>query len=126
LAENESKMQGNLAALSWAYNKKATLFERNGVADSMLFYAKAAFQVAQELKSPRAINISAEQMSSAWQQLGIEDSALKYLSISKRLGDSLFTTEIKNISQFQSLGFVEQLRLEKESQLAVAYQKKSS
>jgi signal transduction histidine kinase len=124
LAENESKIQGNLAALSWAYNKRATLFERNGVADSMLFYAKAAFHVAQELKSPRAINISAEQLSSAWQQLGIEDSALKYLSISKRLGDSLFTTEIKNISQFQSLGFEEQLRLEKESQLAFAYKNK--
>jgi tetratricopeptide (TPR) repeat protein len=90
MAERESKDQGNLAALSWAYNKTAALFERIGVTDSMRYYANDALEVAYELNSPRAINISAEQLASAWRQLEREDSALKYLSIAKGIGDSLF------------------------------------
>ena len=102
----------------------AQLYEGIAQTDSMLNYATVAFKLASGLKAGRQIATSAELISKAYKRKGNLESALTYLTISKIVTDSLNKKRTKKLIDFQSVGFEEQMRLEKAAQESVVYKNK--
>ncbi len=102
----------------------AELYEGLHQADSLKYYAGAALQLAVNLKDTGRISTAAEMLSTANKMQGNADSALKYLTLSKTMGDSVNAARNKNVMQFQSINFEEQMRLEKAAQESAAYTNK--
>jgi len=125
LATLVNREQNNLAGESSSNNSMAALFQKQQQPDSMLFYANAALEVANRLKSARAITISSEQVAEAWKIKGNTDSAFNFLLISKKLGDSLQKNYNNKVTEFQKISFDEQLQLEKEAQESIAEKNKT-
>ena len=102
----------------------AQLYEGIAQTDSMLNYATVAFKLASGLKAGRQIATSAELISKAYKRKGNLESALTYLTISKIVTDSLNKERTEKLIDFQSVGFEEQMRLEKAAQESVVYKNK--
>ncbi|MFZ1497317.1 MAG: ATP-binding protein [Saprospiraceae bacterium] len=102
----------------------AQLYEGIAQTDSMLNYATVAFKLASGLKAGRQIATSAELISKAYKRKGNLESALTYLTISKIMTDSLNKERTEKLMDFQSVGFEEQMRLEKAVQESVVYKNK--
>ncbi len=102
----------------------AQLYEGIAQTDSMLNYATVAFKLASGLKAGRQIATSAELISKAYKRKGNLESALTYLTISKIMTDSLNKERTEKLMDFQSVGFEEQMRLEKAAQESVVYKNK--
>jgi signal transduction histidine kinase len=119
-----SREQGNVTSEIAANIALSKLNERIAQTDSMLFYANAAFRMASGLKVGAQIASSSELISNAFKRKGYLDSALTYLTISKRMADSLNKVRTEKLTEFQNIGFEEQMRLEKAAQESVAYKNK--
>jgi len=114
----------NVAGEIGSDNSLAKLYGKKNQPDSMLYYASAALQLANQLKSAGSITISAGQVAGAWKMLGNADSALTYVTLSKTVGDSLQKSMNDKLIQFQNQNFEDQIRLEKEAQESVAAKNK--
>jgi signal transduction histidine kinase len=90
----------------------------------MFYYANAALKMASGLKVGTNIASSAELISNAYKRMGKIDSALVYLTISKQVEDSINKVRTERLTEFQNLGFEEQMRLEKKVQEDIVYQNK--
>jgi signal transduction histidine kinase len=80
--------------------------------------------MASGLKVGTNIASSAELISNAYKRMGKIDSALVYLTISKQVEDSINKVRTERLTEFQNLGFEEQMRLEKKVQEDIVYQNK--
>ncbi len=119
-----SRGQGNIADEIAANIALAKLNESIAQTDSMLYYANVGFRMATGLKAGEQIVSSAELISNAFKRKGNIDSALTYLSISKKIGDSLNKVKTEKLTEFQNIGFEEQMKLEKKEQENDAYKNK--
>ena len=121
---NVSRKQSNFSGEIGTHISLAQLYQSVFQTDSMLYYANAAYKTAKNLKVGTQIATSAELISNAFRQKGNIDSALTYLSISKTIGDSLSKVRNEKLTEFQNIGFEEQMRLEKTAQESVANKNK--
>ncbi|TAD85669.1 MAG: hypothetical protein EAY75_10755 [Bacteroidetes bacterium] len=119
-----SREQGNVASEIAAIIALAQLYEGMAQTDSLLYYANVGFRMASRLKVGAQIASSAELISNAFKRKGNLDSALAYLSISKIMADSLNKAKTEKLTEFQNIGFEEQMQLEKTAQENVAYKNK--
>ena len=119
-----SREKSNFASEIWASISLAQLYKSISQTDSMLYYATTAFKMAVNLKSGTQIATSAELISNAFKRRGNKDSALAYLSISKKMADSLNEVKTEKLTEFQNIGFEEQMQLEKTAQENIAYKNK--
>ena len=94
----------------------AKFYEGLGQTDSMQFYANNGFRIAQNLKVYGHVSNSAQLISNAFKLKGNTDSAFAYLVISKQIGDSLSKARTEQLTEFQNIGFEEQIMLEKSVQ----------
>ncbi|MDB5278359.1 MAG: hypothetical protein JWR61_3314 [Ferruginibacter sp.] len=90
----------------------ADTYRKLGRVDSALYYAKAG------VANYRLLGSNVPEMENAYTALALSfkdenkyDSAFYYLQLSKKLSDSLNGKEIKTLTNFQNIGFKEQLRL---------------
>jgi len=93
--------------------------------DSSLYYAKNTLRSYLSSATPAHIfNISDvyEHLFKSYQLNNRNDSAHKYLEISKYMADSIYKNRIATLSEFQNLGFAEQLRLRDVEKKQLAYQ----
>jgi len=111
-----SREQSNDASELEAIIGLAQLFDRLEQTDSMLYYANTGFKIAKNLKVYGHVSNSAQLISNAFKLRGNVDSAFTYLSISKEIGDSLAKARTEKLMEFQSIGFEEQIQLEKANQ----------
>ena len=119
-----SREQRNAATEITANIALAQLYQNIGQTDSLFYYATAGFSMASGLKVGEQIASSAELISTAFKRKGNLDSALAYLSISKKMADSLNKAKTEKLTEFQNIGFEEQMRLEKAAQESVAFKNK--
>jgi signal transduction histidine kinase len=119
-----SKERGNLSSIIETSISLAQLYESIAETDSMFYYANAALKMASGLKVGTNIASSAELISNAYKRMGKIDSALVYLTISKQVEDSINKVRTERLTEFQNLGFEEQMRLEKKVQEDIVYQNK--
>jgi len=119
-----SKERGNLSSVIETSISLAQLYESIGETDSMFYYANAALKMATGLKVGTNIASSSELISNAYKRMGKIDSALVYLTISKQVEDSINKVRTERLTEFQNLGFEEQMRLEKKVQEDIVYQNK--
>jgi signal transduction histidine kinase len=116
-----SREQGNVASEIATNIALAQLYEGIAQTDSLLYYANVSFKLASGLKVGTQIATSAELISNAFKRKGNLDSALAYLSISKIMADSLSKAKTEKLTEFQNIGFEEQMKLEKKEQESEAY-----
>lgn len=90
----------------------ADTYRKLGRVDSALYYSKAG--IAQY----RSLGSYVPEMEEAYTALALSfkdenryDSAFYYLQLSKKLSDSVNSKEIKTLTNFQNVGFKEQMRL---------------
>lgn len=90
----------------------ADTYRKLGRVDSSLYYAKAG------IANYRSLGSYVPEMEEAYTALALSfkdenryDSAFYYLQLSKRLSDSINDKEIKTLTNFQNIGFSEQMRL---------------
>ena len=121
---NVSQEQDNVASEISANIALAQLYEGIKQTDSLLYYANAGYRMASGLKAGVQIASAAELISTAFKRKGNVDSALSYLFISKQVGDSLNKARTEKLTEFQNIGFEEQMRLEKTAQESVANKNK--
>jgi two-component system, NtrC family, sensor kinase len=121
---SEGKANDNLTIVVSTTLALAKLYERIAETDSMFYYANAAYKIASGLKAGMQIASSAALISNAYKNMGETDSALTYLSISKQVRDSINEVRNEKLTEFQNLGFEEQMRLEKKVQENIVYKNK--
>ena len=119
-----NKEQNNLSAEGRTNIALAELYGSMHQTDSMMTYAKSAFQIAKKLKEAKGISTSTALLSKAYQLAGKIGSAFAYLTISKTVGDSINKDNNEKLIQFQNINFDEQLRLEKIAKENVANKNK--
>jgi len=119
-----NREQGNVTSEIAANIALARLYEGIAQTDSMFYYANTGFRMASGLKTGAQIASAAELMSTAFKRKGNIDSALTYLSVSKKMADSLNKVRTEKLTEFQNVGFEEQMRLEKVAQKSVASKNK--
>jgi signal transduction histidine kinase len=102
-----------------AYIGTARLFEKSGLTDSSLYYARQAEAIAREKNFPHILFEVNTYLSDFYKNHRNADSALFYLVAAKATNDSLFSRE--KIKQLQGLGFEEKLR-----QLEIEMQKEEA
>ncbi|MEP7374759.1 MAG: histidine kinase dimerization/phosphoacceptor domain -containing protein [Chitinophagaceae bacterium] len=90
----------------------ADTYRKFGRVDSALYYAKAG------IANYRSLGSYVPEMEEAYTALAVSfkdenkyDSAFYYLQLSKMLSDSVNNKEIKTLTNFQNIGFREQMRL---------------
>ena len=90
----------------------ADTYRKLGRVDSSLYYSKAG------IANYRSLGSYVPEMEEAYTALALSfkdetkyDSAFYYLQLSKKLSDSVNDKEIKTLTNFQNIGFKEQMRL---------------
>ncbi|MDN3657279.1 histidine kinase dimerization/phosphoacceptor domain -containing protein [Ferruginibacter paludis] len=90
----------------------ADTYRKLGKVDSALYYSKAG------IANYRSLGSYVPEMEEAYTALALSfkdenkyDSAFYYLQLSKKLSDSINDKEIKTLTNFQNVGFREQMRL---------------
>jgi two-component system NtrC family sensor kinase len=104
-----SQRQYNLQDLAEAFVSLANLFSATGNRDSSLWYAKKGLEIFQSIGSPEGLVNAYTSLSSIYKLLNNMDSAFLYQGLAMAAKDSL--KNVEKMSQFQSIGFDEQLRL---------------
>ncbi len=95
--------------LNQAYLGIAKLFQKRGLKDSSIFYAKKALGEGQVISNVPGVLGASQFLASIYEGIN-EHEAFKYYKVAMSAKDSLFNAE--KIKQVQNLGFVEQQRLQ--------------
>jgi two-component system, NtrC family, sensor kinase len=101
--------QNNLPFSANIYVLLADLFRNTGNIDSSLIYGKRALEIYQHVGELPGILSSYKSLSSSYKSQNNLDSAFYYQELAFAANDSLNAPE--KISQFQNIGFDEQLRI---------------
>ena len=106
------KKTNNIFYLALTQFALADTYRKIGRVDSSLYYSKAG------IANYRSLGSYVPEMEEAYTAVALSfkdenkyDSAFYYLQLSKRLSDSINSKEIKTLTNFQSIGFGEQIRL---------------
>ena len=94
--------------LIYGYNGIAIVFEKSGMIDSSILYAKKAVAVSQKASLPFGIIQGGELLTGMYKSRHLTDSAFKYQEILNNAKDSLISEE--KVKHLQDLTFNEQLR----------------
>ena len=107
-ANNE---QNNRRYLPYTYIALADLYRSTGKSDSAAYYARSALQVFKINDDKPGIEEAYNALFAAY-KLSRADSAFIYLQRAKTLGDSLNTAEKTKLTQYLSIGFDEQFKVQ--------------
>ena len=92
-----------------SYLGLSNLYDKEGRADSALYYANKAFAISYSLnRYTNSIDNVGTYLSGLYEKKGKADSAYFYLKLAKAAKDSV--TSQQRLNQFQNLGFDEKLR----------------
>ena len=105
--------QNNLTSLGYSYDALSKLYDKLQNSDSSLFYAMKGLETAKIIGQPQHMAKAYKRLSDVYSNRKNRDSTLKYLQLSTVLQDSLNTVERNNQLAYQSVGFDEQIRLQK-------------
>jgi tetratricopeptide (TPR) repeat protein len=108
LAIPNLKTAENDVGLSDAYLGMAELFEKNQQGDSVLFYARTSFWLANEKKFTMELRDAGRFLTAYYRKVNKPDSAFFYLDLTKIANDSLINHQKNN--QMQGLVFDEKMR----------------
>jgi signal transduction histidine kinase len=118
------KEENMLSSLSAAYAGLSNQFRIQNQADSCLFYANKALEVAQTSGIGDNLKFAYRRLSAAYELKGEIDEALKFQKLSYTFNDSLKNLTITNLTKYQNFSFNEQLRLKKLDEEKTAYANK--
>jgi len=104
--------QNNRRYLPHSFTALAELYRSEGKNDSAVYYARSALQVFQLNGDKPGIEEAYNALFAAYKLLGRPDSAFIYLQRAKTLGDSLSATEKTKLSEYLSVGFDEQFKVQ--------------
>jgi two-component system NtrC family sensor kinase len=107
-----NKEQNNRRYLPYTYMALADLYRSAGKGDSGVYYARSALKVFETNDDKPGIEEAYNALFAAYKLLNRTDSAFNYLQRSKTLGDSLATTDKLALSQYLSVSFDEQLKVQ--------------
>jgi two-component system, NtrC family, sensor kinase len=107
-----NKEQNNRRYLPYSFIDLAELYRSVGKSDSAVYYARSALQVFRINGDKPGIEGAYDALFAAYKLLGRADSAFIYLQRAKTLGDSLNTAEKTKLTQYLSIGFDEQFRVQ--------------
>ena len=111
-----SRKGKNQECLLYTYSDLTRIYLQERNKDSSLYYAKLAMESFNYLGSVAVIDYNLgtiyELQYNSYKLYGQQDSANKYLAIALTTQDSLYETRIRNLADFQTLTFNEQLRLQ--------------
>jgi signal transduction histidine kinase len=120
--------QNNIATLVRGYLKLTNFYLAQNEKDSSLYFATKMLENIKILgpTTSQQINIGVayENLYDSYKLRKQLDSAFKYAGLALIAKDSVFKKRIENLSQFQTLSFREQLRLQDLEKEKVAYQSK--
>ncbi len=121
--------QGNLVNLSnGAYFGLTRFYLAEGEKDSALRYALKTLVIYRKLGSVTGVAVNFgtiyENIYRSYQLQNKKDSVFKYQGLALAAKDSLYRLRIKNLTNFQAVGFNEQLRLQNIEKEKVVYQNK--
>jgi signal transduction histidine kinase len=124
----QSALHNNASSgIGWGYFTLSKYYLEEKNSDSSLFYAKKTFETY--LLSATPTNIFTigdvyENLFKSYQLRNQFDSAYKYQGLTLAANDSSNKSRIKNLAEFQNVGFKEQLRLRDVEKEKLAYQSK--
>jgi two-component system NtrC family sensor kinase len=107
-----SAKENNLSSLGNAFLGLSQAYKTSRSLDSSLTYARQALISFQAVGQKKEIADTYDMLSSIHDGLHHPDSAMLYLKWSKSMNDSLNTTRIREIMDYQNIGFNEQIRIE--------------
>ena len=108
-ANNE---QNNRRYLPYSYIALADLYRSAGKSDSAAYYARYALHVFQINGDKPGTEEAYNAVFATYKLVGRADSAFIYLQRAKTLGDSLNTAEKTKLTQYLSIGFDEQFKVQ--------------
>jgi signal transduction histidine kinase len=108
-ANNE---QNNLRYLPHTYIDLANLYRSVGKSDSAVYYARSALKVFKINDDRPGVEEAYNTLFAVYKLTSRTDSAFTYLQLAKTLGDSLNMAEKTKLSQYLSVGFDEQFRVQ--------------
>lgn len=106
------KEQLNDRFLPLSYIMLADLYRSTGKIDSDIYYARLGLRDFKTVDDLPNLAEAYTTLYTAYKLLGKKDSAFLYLQRSKALGDSLNVTGKAKLSQYLSIGFNDQLRVQ--------------
>jgi two-component system NtrC family sensor kinase len=104
------------------YKSIAKLFRITGNTDSAIYYAKTAIQLAKKLNATANLSDVYNTLSATYKMRNENDSAYFYLKTAVALQDSFYNKQ--KITQFQDIGFNEQLHKHEVENQKIQYQNK--
>jgi len=104
--------QNNLSFIGHSYISLASLYQTVKKPDSSLLYARKGLESFKAVWVPSGMAGAYSLLSSIYSGQNKTDSALANLKLATAFKDSLNDAERKKLSEFQNLGFNEQMRLE--------------
>jgi len=111
-----SRKGKNQECLLYTYSDLTRIYLQEKNKDSSLYYAKLAMESFNYLGSVAVIDYNLgtiyELQYKSYKLRGQQDSTNKYLAIALTTQDSLYKARIRNLADFQTLTFNEQLRLQ--------------
>lgn len=124
-----SLKENNLTSLCFfAYLELAKFYLAEREKDSALYYSLKDLDVFRSLGSVAGSSVNLgviyENIYRSYQLQNNEDSVFKYLQLTLQTKDSLYKIRIKDLADFQTVGFNEQLRLQNIEKEKAAYQNK--
>ncbi|MEO6548979.1 MAG: ATP-binding protein [Ferruginibacter sp.] len=117
-----AKAQNSMGTLSQVYAGLAALFNNFHKIDSSMFYAEKLLAMAESTKYPKTFFWAYSTLANIYASTKNIDSAYKYEHLSNQLNDSLKNARIKQLTDYQTFSFNEQLRLKKLNDDKTAYQ----
>ncbi len=121
-----SKKYENQRCLGFINNELTKLYLSEDRKDSSLYYAVQTLHILNEIGNEGNVSynigIAYENLYLSYKLNNQFDSAFKYQGLALVAKDSLYKRRIKSLSDFQSLTFSEQLRLQNAEQEKVVYQ----
>jgi adenylate cyclase len=111
-ANQIGKEQNGLVFLAESYLYLSDLCLTDKQFDSCIIYAKKCLQLHRSVRDPLNIADAYTYISLAYKGENKIDSACTYMNLSSTLRDSLYKIRIQKLTEFQNVGFKEQLRIE--------------
>jgi two-component system NtrC family sensor kinase len=116
--------QQNLRMLSTTYSAMAGVYGFQHNPDSSIYYGKKILATAESIQVPQAFLSAYTVLAHEYGIIKNIDSAYKYGELARNLGDSLNNARIKQLTDFQTSSFKEQLSLRKINEDKTVYQNK--
>jgi hypothetical protein len=104
------------------YNGMAYVFQKDGLPDSSVYYAKKAITEARSGPFFSVIVSASKLLAEIYKSQQNTDSAFKYEELTSAASDSLLSQE--KIKQIQNLSFIDQLRQQEEANIKQQFQNK--